>query len=163
MLTFTEKLTAPAPAQTTLTLPFDARQKSRLRATLDDGREAGLMLTRGTLLRGGDLLRAADGTVVEVRAAPESVSTAFARDAELLTRAAYHLGNRHIAVQIGDTWLRYLHDHVLDHMLEQLGLRVSFEQAPFEPEAGAYDGQGHGAHAHAPMYRAHEHHGHTHD
>jgi urease accessory protein len=106
MLTFTEKLTAPAPAQTTLTLPFEVRQKSRLRATLDDGREAGLILERGTLLRGGDLLRAEDGTVVEVRAAPESVSTAFARDAELLTRAAYHLGNRHIAVQIGDNWLR---------------------------------------------------------
>lgn len=161
MLTFTEKLAAPAPAQTTLTLPFEVRQKSRLRATLDDGREAGLILERGTLLRGGDLLRAEDGTVVEVRAAPESVSTAFARDPELLTRAAYHLGNRHIAVQIGDTWLRYLHDHVLDHMLEQLGLQVTLEQVPFEPEAGAYEG--HAAHAHAPLYRAHEHNGHTHD
>ncbi len=161
MLTFTEKLTAPAPAQTTLTLPFEVRQKSRLRATLDDGREAGLILARGTLLRGGDLLRGEDGTVIEVRAAPESVSTAFAHDPELLTRAAYHLGNRHIAVQIGDNWLRYLHDHVLDHMLEQLGLQVTLEQAPFEPEAGAYEG--HGAHAHSPLYRAHEHHGHTHD
>ncbi len=163
MLTFTEKLTAPAPAQATLTLPFEARQKSRLRATLDDGREVALMLTRGSLLRGGDLLCADDGTIVEVRAAAESVSTAFARDPELLTRAAYHLGNRHIAVQIGDTWLRYLHDHVLDHMLEQLGLRVISEHAPFEPEAGAYGGHAHGAHEHAPTYRAHEHHGHTHD
>jgi urease accessory protein len=144
-----------------LTLPFETRQKSRLRVTLDDGREAALLLARGSLLRGGDLLRAEDGTVIEVRAASESVSTAYASNAELLTRAAYHLGNRHIAVQVGATWLRYLHDHVLDHMLEQLGLQVSFEQAPFEPEAGAYDG--HGAHSHASIYRAHEHHGHSHD
>ena len=155
MLSITEKLTAPATPQATLTLPFELRQKSRLRVTLDDGREAGLVLARGTLLRGGDLLRADDGTVIAVQAAPESVSTAFADDPVLLLRAAYHLGNRHIAVQVGDHWLRYLHDHVLDHMLEQLGLRVSSEQAAFEPEAGAYGGHGHSHHDHVPKYRAH--------
>ena len=155
MLSITEILTNPATPQATLTLPFDLRQKSRLRVTLDDGREAGLVLERGTLLRGGDLLRADDGTVIAVRAAPEAVSTACADDPVLLLRAAYHLGNRHIAVQVGDHWLRYLHDHVLDHMLEQLGLRVQAEQVAFEPEAGAYGAHSH--HTHAPMYRAHEH------
>ena len=160
MLSITEKLTIPATPQATLTLPFELRQKSRLRVTLDDGREAGLVLERGTLLRGGDLLRADDGTVIAVQAAPESVSTAFADDPVLLLRAAYHLGNRHIAVQVGDHWLRYLHDHVLDHMLEQLGLRVLPAQAAFEPEAGAYGSHSHGAHSHhdhVPKYRAHEH------
>jgi len=126
------------------------------------------MLARGTLLRGGDRLRAADGTVIEVVAAIETVSTAYAHDPALLTRAAYHLGNRHIPVQIGDTWVRYLHDHVLDHMLEQLGLEGVGEQAPFEPEAGAYEGHGHShaehaSHTHTPIYRAHAHPGHTHD
>lgn len=157
MLTITEKLTGPAVPHTTLLLPFDQRQKSRQRVTLDDGREAGVLLPHGTVLRGGDVLRATDGTVIAVCAAPEAVSTAFARDPELLPRAAYHLGNRHIAVQFGDTWLRYLHDHVLDQMLEQLGLRIFFEHAPFEPEAGAY---GHHEHAAPPghsKYRAHEH------
>ncbi|MHB8746876.1 MAG: urease accessory protein UreE [Gammaproteobacteria bacterium] len=171
MLTITEKLSEPVPAHTTLTLAFDLRQKSRLRVNLDDGREAGVMLARGTVLRGGDLLRATDGSVIEVQAAPEAVSTAFSRDPALLTRAAYHLGNRHIAVEIGTTWLRYLHDHVLDHLLEQLGLQVFFEHAPFEPEAGAYEAQGHPPHhaaGHADTPHDHDpnndnhHHGHNH-
>lgn len=135
---------------TTLTLAFEQRQKSRLRTRLDDGREAGLFLPRGTVLRGGDCLRGEDGSVVRVVAAPEAVSTAFHRDAQVLARACYHLGNRHVALQIDHSWVRYLHDHVLDAMVESLGLRVFFENAPFEPEAGAYAGEGHhhGGHEH---------------
>jgi len=148
MIQITEKLAAPAPATTTLTLPFELRQKSRLRATLDNGAEAGLFLERGTLLRHGDLLRADSGEIIEVRAAPEDVSTARAADALLLARACYHLGNRHVPLQVGDGWLRYLHDHVLDDMLLHMGLDVTFERAPFEPEGGAYAGEAHG-HAHA--------------
>lgn len=127
----------------TLTLAFEQRQKSRLRTALDDGREAGFILPRGTVLRGGDCLRADDGTVVRVMAAAEAVSTAFHRDAQTLARACYHLGNRHVALQIDHSWVRYRHDHVLDAMLESLGLRVYFEHAAFEPENGAY------AHTHA--------------
>ncbi len=145
-LQITERLREPADAQATLTLPFEQRQKSRLRIRLDNGQDAGLFLPRGTVLRHGDRLRATSGLVVEVRAAPEAVSTARADDTLLLARAAYHLGNRHVALQLGPGWLRYPHDHVLDDMTRELGLTVSREQAPFEPEAGAYGG-GHHHHA----------------
>lgn len=145
-LQITERLREPADAQATLTLPFEQRQKSRLRIRLDNGQDAGLFLPRGTVLRHGDRLRATSGLVVEVRAAPEAVSTARADDALLLARAAYHLGNRHVALQLGPGWLRYPHDHVLDNMARELGLTVNREQAPFEPEAGAYGG-GHHRHA----------------
>jgi urease accessory protein len=131
-----------------LTLPFELRQKSRLRASLDNGTEIGLFLPRGTVLRHGDYLRASTGELIEVRAAAESVSTATGDDALLLLRAAYHLGNRHVPLQIDTHQLRYRHDHVLDAMLRQLGLLVSSEQAPFEPEVGAYGGGHHHSHAH---------------
>ena len=81
-------------------------------------------------------------------AAPERVTTARAEDARLLARAAYHLGNRHVALQIDGLWLRYSHDHVLDDMVLGLGLQLTVEELPFEPEAGAYHsheaGQSHG-------------------
>lgn len=142
-----ERVREELPAQATLTLPFESRQKSRLRTRLDDGRDVGLFLARGTVLRHGDRLRTTSGLVVRVRAAPEAVSTARTDDALLLARAAYHLGNRHVALQIGPGWLRYLHDHVLDAMARELGLAVAGERAPFEPEAGAYGG-GHLHHGH---------------
>jgi urease accessory protein len=147
-LQIVERLSADLPAQATLTLPFEQRQKSRLRTRLDSGEEVGLFLARGTVLRHGDRLRATDGRVIEVRAAPETVSTARTDDPLLLARAAYHLGNRHIALQLGPGWLRYLHDHVLDSMVRELGLTVIGEQAPFEPEAGAYGGGHHHGHDH---------------
>src|SRR5690606_20587671 len=103
-------------ASLTLTLPFEARQRSRLRVSLSSGEEAALLLPRGTVLRGGDLLRLSDGRCVRVEAAPESVSTAYTDDAQLLARAAYHLGNRHVALEVGQGYVRYLHDHVLDDM-----------------------------------------------
>jgi urease accessory protein len=158
MLRVTELLEHPDPPSATLTLPFELRQKSRMRAALDDGTEIGLMLPRGGVLRGGDHLRAENGMVILVVAAPEQVSTAFTKDPMLLARACYHLGNRHVALQIGDTWLRYLHDHVLDDMVEALGLKVFAEAAPFEPEAGAYDTAVH-THSHAAEHEhAHHHH-----
>jgi urease accessory protein len=131
-------------------LPFGERSKSRLRAMLDNGEEAGLFLERGTVLRHGDLLLAEDGRVVEVQAAPESVSTVHTDNGLMLARASYHLGNRHVALQIGPGWLRYIHDHVLDDMLRGFGLSVTVEQAPFEPEGGAYVAASHPhAHPHA--------------
>ncbi|MCW9059815.1 MAG: urease accessory protein UreE [Gammaproteobacteria bacterium] len=141
----------PGHADTTLTLPFESRQKSRLRVHLDNGEEAALFLERGQVLRDGDRLRGDDGLVVEVRAAPEPVSTTASGDAILMARACYHLGNRHVALQIGPGWVRYRHDHVLDDMLRHLGLEVGYELAPFDPESGAYHsthghGHGHGHH-----------------
>lgn len=123
-----------------LTLPFDLRQKSRLKAQLDDGTEVGLVLSRGELLRGGDYLRAENNLVIKIIAAPELVSTVEHDEPLMLARASYHLGNRHVPLQINKNWLRYTHDHVLDEMLIGLGLNVKCETAPFEPEAGAYGG-----------------------
>jgi urease accessory protein len=137
----------PRAADRTLVLPFGERSKSRLRATLDNGEEAGLFLERGSVLRHGDLLLADDGRVVEVKAAPETVSTVHTADGLQLARASYHLGNRHVALQIGAGWLRYQHDHVLDDMIRGFGLEVVVEQLPFEPEGGAYVASSH-AHSH---------------
>ena len=132
-----------------LTLPFEQRQKSRLRVTLDNGNVAALILERGTVLRHGDLLRATNGQVVEVRAASESVSMVSESNAHLLSRVCYHLGNRHVPLQIGDGWLRYLRDHVLDDMVGSLGLSVEHKEAPFEPEAGAYQNNDRHQHTHS--------------
>ncbi|HEX9627279.1 MAG TPA: urease accessory protein UreE [Acidiferrobacterales bacterium] len=159
MLTVNERISDDAEPAATLTLPFELRQKSRLRARLDDGREVALLLPRGTVLRGGDRLRAADGLVIRLRARPEAVSTAFTKDPLLLARACYHLGNRHVPLEIGDSWLRYLHDHVLDALVAGMGLKVFAETAPFEPESGAYapHGDGHGVFRSAAHAHAHDH------
>ena len=122
-----------------LELPFDARQKTRQRATLASGEEVGLLLPRGEVLRGGDLLVASDGRVIEVVARPEAVLHVTCDTPEDLLRAAYHLGNRHVAVEVGEGYLRLAADHVLEGMLEGLGANVESLQAPFEPEAGAYE------------------------
>jgi urease accessory protein len=145
VLILTERMTGAAESAATLTLPFELRQRSRLRTRLDSGEDAGLLLPRGTVLRDGDLLRADSGLVVRVVAAAEDVSTVAADEPTSLARAAYHLGNRHVPLQIGVGWLRYRHDRVLDAMAAELGLEIIREQAPFEPEAGAYAG-GHGHH-----------------
>jgi urease accessory protein len=130
-----------------LLLPFDMRCKSRLRTRLVSGEECGLFLPRGTLLRGGDLLLASDGRIVEVVAAPEALMATASDDPLQLVRAAYHLGNRHVAVQILPGSLRFGRDHVLGEMLRGLGLPVTEIEAPFEPEAGAYGA--HGGHGHS--------------
>ena len=147
MLKATEVIHPTPQHDLTLTLPYELRQKSRLRANLDNGEEIGLLLPRGTVLRGGDCLKSETGEVILVQAAEEVVSTVYEKEPTLFARACYHLGNRHVPLQIGQGWLRYLHDHVLDDMLKGLGLTVSCERAPFEPEAGAYGG-GHQHHHH---------------
>ena len=140
MLTIHQRLEESRATDVDLVLPFQLRTKSRLRTALPSGEEVGLILERGTVLRDGDLLLAEDGRVVRVVAASETVSTARADDPLTLTRASYHLGNRHVPLQISAGWLRYQHDHVLDEMVRGLGLSVIVENAPFEPEAGAYGG-----------------------
>ncbi len=147
MLKLTAIVHSAEPPASTLTLTFEQRQRSRSRVTLDDGRAAALMLVRGTVLRDGDCMRADDGAVVRVVAAPELVSMVRCADPLLLARACYHLGNRHIALQVAPGWLRYQQDPVLDELVRGLGLQPVSEPAPFEPEAGAY------GHAHAPAAR----------
>lgn len=138
MLLIENLYTGDATPTARLQLDFDARTKSRLRTRLADGEEVGLFLPRGTILRGGDRLQAQDGRIVEVVSAPEELLEAHCADASALARVAYHLGNRHVAVQVGDGWLRIQTDHVLKTMLVGLGVEVSSLSAPFEPEAGAY-------------------------
>lgn len=144
VLKVTQRLDQPEQAQAMLTLPYELRQKSRLRTRLDTGEEVGLMLPRGQVMRGGDCLKAENGIVIELKAAPEAVSTASSIEPLTLQRACYHLGNRHVPLQISEQWVRYLQDHVLDEMVASFGLKIKHEQAPFEPEVGAYHSHGEG-------------------
>jgi urease accessory protein len=146
LIRLTRLLDTSAEPQATLTLPLESRVKSRLKVTLDDGREAGLFLPRGLQLRQGDLLADETGVVVQVRAAAEPVSSVDCTDALLLARACYHLGNRHVALQIEAHRVRYPEDPVLDAMLRGLGLEPRSESAPFEPEPGAYSPSPHRHH-----------------
>ena len=148
MIRITEILESKASPSATLSLPINSCVKSRTKVTLDDGREAGLFLPRGKILRNGDLVVSEEGLVVEIKAAPELVSTVSSDNPHVLAVASYHLGNRHVPLQVESTWLRYLHDHVLDDMVKGLGLSVKTETAPFEPEAGAYQSSANGHHHH---------------
>ncbi len=117
------------------------------------------MLPRGSVLREGDRLQSEDGTrTARVKAAPEEVSRARTSDPHLLARAAYHLGNRHVPLQIEPDVVLYPHDHVLDGMCTRLGLAVAFAALPFEPEAGGYGGHGHSHHHRHEHEHEHEHH-----
>ena len=142
MLILEQRAPADAIATASVVLPFDLRCKCRLRTRTSSGEDVGLSVERGSVLRHGDKLAARDGRIVEIVAAPESLMAARSNDPLLLARAAYHLGNRHVAVQVGAGWLRFAHDHVLKEMLLGLGLQVSEITAPFAPESGAY-GHGH--------------------
>jgi urease accessory protein len=144
-----------------LKLPFESRQKSRLHTRLVSGEEVGLMLPRGEILRGGDLVTASDGRVIEIVAEDEKLLHVETKE---LAKAAYHLGNRHVPVEVGESYLRIAEDHVLEEMLKKLGARVSRVEAPFEPEAGAYaGGHQHDEMGHGGKIHDHHEHGHDHD
>ena len=121
-----------------LELTYDTRKKSRFKAELKTGEQVGVMLPRGRVLRGGDILADEHGAYVCIVAAAECLSRVVSDDPRLLMRAAYHLGNRHLPLQVGAGCLAYQHDHVLDAMVRGLGLKVDTEEASFEPEEGAY-------------------------
>jgi len=149
MIELAQRAPRDAVATASLTLPWERRSVTRQKVRLDDGRDAGLFLPRGEILRGGDRLASTSGEIVAIVAAPEAVLVVRAPDPQALARAAYHLGNRHVAVEVGEGMLMLERDHVLEDML--LGLGVSVEEAmlPFEPEPGAY---AHGnAHSHEAL------------
>lgn len=136
-------------------LAYDERKRSRLKVTLASGAEAGIFLERGDHLHHGDRLLAENGSaVVEVLAAPEQLIEAIATTPLLFARAAYHLGNRHVPVQILPSpdggRLRFQTDHVLAEMVRGLGCTAEETLAPFQPESGAYGAHtaGHGGHHH---------------
>jgi urease accessory protein len=155
MLTLNTKIESSERIDGELVLPFELREKSRQRATLTSGEEVALFTVRGTVLRDGDLLRGDDGRVVKLVAASEQTYRIECSDSRDLLRCAFHLGNRHTQAQVGinsgNGFLRIRRDPVLKDMLAGLGASVIEEQAPFEPEAGAYGG-GHHHHGegHAP-------------
>ena len=141
----------------TVELNWDVRQKSRFDATDSQGRAIGVFLPRGTAVRGGDVLVAEDGSLIRVQSAPQPVLVVkhcsdHGSPFDLL-RAAYHLGNRHVQLELQPDHLKLEPDHVLADMLRHMHLIVSEAQAPFEPEGGAYSG----GHSHG------QHHGHAHE
>jgi len=143
MLKLTELAPPETPPDDVVTLTYEARQKYRLLSSTDSGTQIGLFLPRGQSLRKGFVLTGPEHYNVLIEAAPEALSVVHIDDTLQFARACYHLGNRHVALQILPGELRYLSDHVLDHMLEGLGLTVSHETLPFEPEPGAYHSHGH--------------------
>lgn len=124
-----------------ITLDLAARRRSRQLLTLESGQEVGLAIPRGAVLRDGDALVTEKDGYILVRAAQEDVLRVTASSSTALTRAAYHLGNRHVLLEVGEGYLQLEHDPVLADMLEQLGgVQVAKIQAPFEPDVGAYGG-----------------------
>ncbi len=138
---------------TTVELDWDVRQKSRFDATDSQGRALGVFLPRGTPVRGGDVLLAEDGSFVQVLAAPQPVLRITHCQAHGtpfdLTRAAYHLGNRHVPIELQPAHLKIEPDHVLAEMLTRMHLIVAEVNEPFEPENGAYSAHGEHEHNHA--------------
>jgi urease accessory protein len=129
----------------------------------DGGTEFLLDLAEAAVLRDGDGLALDDGRIIEVVAAPEPIVEIFG-GAHLLSRIAWHIGNRHVPAQILPDRIRIGRDHVLEEMIERLGARVARTEAPFDPEQGAYAAEGHGHdHAHGHSHRHSHSHGHSHD
>lgn len=161
MLTLTERLgpIEASAAVDTLTLDYTTRTRGRFKASSDGGREVGVFLDRGPVLRHGDGLTGEDGQTIRVQAAVEPVVTARLEAGLPLARLSYHLGNRHVQLAIGVDgdglgWVRFPPDHVLEALAERLGARLEHHDAPFDPEPGAYARAGEGSH--------HHHHGHHH-
>ena len=158
-----------------LVLDWDVRQKSRFDTVASDERHVGVFLPRGTVVRGGDVLVTQDGSLLRVVAAPQAVLRITAcpdhpahEQAFDLMRAAYHLGNRHVPIELKPDHLKIEPDHVLAEMLRAMHLTVVEVREPFEPEAGAYGGHGaHGGHGggdtDAPGAQAAHSHHHGHD
>ena len=144
-----------------VSLDWDVRQKSRFETTDSLGRTLGVFLSRGTVIRGGDVLVAEDGSLIQVSAAPQEVLRITACTVHGspfdLTRAAYHLGNRHVPIELKPDHLKIEPDHVLAEMLRAMHMTVNTVQEAFEPEGGAYSSASH-SHSHG-----HSHHDHGHD
>jgi urease accessory protein len=146
----------------TLALDWDTRQKSRFEAVDSSGRRIGVFLPRGAFVRGGDVLVAEDGSLIVVAALAQAVLVVTAAPASReprldLLRAAYHLGNRHVPLEVHADRLVLEADHVLAALLARMGLEVAATSVPFEPEAGAYDAAATGVHAHVHASESHAH------
>ncbi len=159
MITFNEVVASDMPADYRVELSYHQRVKGRLRVQIAADLDAGIVSSRGEELRHGDKLADASGNILEILAIDEPVSVAQTDSELLFCRACYHVGNRHAEVQIEAGRLVYLRDHVLDEMLNRLGLEVTEQQLPFSPESGAYS-EGH-SHSHSDHHTQHQAHSHS--
>ena len=172
-----EKEGDPAgPVYATVCLTHEQRDRGRLKLVSTEGEEVRVFLERGKPLLVGEYLKSHCGKIVLVEGATEAVTEAHCDDWHTFARGCYHLGNRHVKLQVGERWLRITPDHVLEEMLELLGLTVTHTEAVFVPESGAYSGghshshdshshshghshsHSHGSHSHSHGSHSHEHH-----
>jgi len=128
----------------TLTLDFDARHRRRIRFTTDDGEDVLLNLPKTVAMANGDGLQLDDGRWLRIQAAAEAIVEVRHKDHQQLMRLAWHLGNRHLPTEIRDGALRIRPDHVIEDMLHRFGAELRKVEVPFQPEGGAYGGNGHG-------------------
>ena len=165
MIIYTQKIAHPDSVfvgkYEVVALTFDDRKRGRLKFKTQSNMEAGFQIERGGVLRDGSVLLNENGKALKIIAANEKVSSAYIDDAVLFARACYHLGNRHVPLQIGEDFLRFQEDYVLDDMLHGLGIHVQHELAIFEPENGAYSKGGH-PHGHSHSHSNDDGHEHSH-
>ena len=146
MITFIQRqpLNPNSSVSLTLSLTAEERTRSRYRFTASNGEVVCLRLPRGTVLKDGDILQDETNSIlIKIIAKPEPVLTVTTQNNLDLIKAAYHLGNRHVQLEITSKYLRLTTDSVLRQMLEKLGLEVTEDILPFQPETGAY-----GQHSH---------------
>ncbi len=136
------------PIHGSITLDHDTRKKARIKGQTDQGLDIGIFVERGHPLLVGEILKTECAKLIEVKGQAEPVSTAVADDWLTFSKVCYHLGNRHTVLQVGELWVRYKPDHVLDELAEKFGLSIDVSPAVFEPENGAYGGHAHG-HSHS--------------
>ena len=144
-----------------ITLDHDTRKKSRIKGVTDKGADIGIFVERGHPLLVGEILKTECGLLIEVKGQAEAVSTALSTDWLTFSKVCYHLGNRHTTLQVGELWVRFKPDHVLEELAENYGLTIDKTAAVFAPENGAYgkrSGHSHGhSHSHAHSEHSHEH------
>ena len=138
-----------------VTLDFDGRHRRRIRLTTDQGEDVLLDLPKAVAMADGDALELEDGRLLKVVAAAEAVVEVRHKEPNQLMRLAWHLGNRHLPTEIRDQVLRIRPDHVIEEMLHRFGAELVMANTPFQPEGGAYSGDGH--------HHDHGHSGHHHD
>ncbi|WAJ70425.1 urease accessory protein UreE [Catenovulum adriaticum] len=135
------------PVTNSITLDHGTRQKARIKTKTDQDEAVGIFVERGHPLKVGEVLKTECGKLIEVKGAQEPVITASTSDWHTFSKVCYHLGNRHTVLQVGERWLRFKPDHVLQELCEMYGLTTSDKAEIFEPESGAYGG--HSGHSHS--------------
>ena len=132
-----------------ITLDHDTRKKSRIKGITDKGADIGIFVERGHPLLVGEVLKTECGLLIEIKGQEEAVSTAIGTDGLTFSKVCYHLGNRHTTLQVGELWVRFKPDHVLEELAQQYGLSIDRAPAIFEPENGAYGKRGGHSHGHS--------------